>query len=178
MRVDNLTVLLLLATVAPVLAQTAEDPVETARIQVGPLGLTPSVALTNFGVDTNVFNEVDDPKQDFTFTASPRVDAWFRAGRSRTAIQGSLDLVYFQKYLSERSVDGAVTARLELRGNRVTPWAAGGFASGRQRVGYEIDLRSRQVTKDVALGVEGRLTAKTRVELSAALTEYSFDGDA
>src|SRR5712692_354187 len=45
------------------------DPVTTARIHLGPLGLNPSMGLANVGVDNNVFNETTNPKRDFTFTA-------------------------------------------------------------------------------------------------------------
>src|SRR5687768_2863064 len=109
-------------------AQVSEDPVENARIQLGPLGVTPSIAVTNLGLDSNVFNTVEDPKQDFTLTASPQLNAWFRAGRSRTHVDGQIDFVYFQTYSTERSIDGNVNGRLEMAGNRITPWVAGGFA--------------------------------------------------
>ena len=156
----------------------AEDPTETARLQFGPLGLTPTAALTNFGIDSNVFNTVADPKKDFTATLSPQLNGWLRAGRSRTSVEARADLVYFAKYTSERSVDGAVNAKFEVPGNRLTPWASIDYARARQRADYEIDLRSRRVTTDVAFGVEGRIAAKTRLELSAARTAFEFDGDA
>ena len=159
-------------------AQTSEDPSDTARLRFGPLGVTPSVAVTNFGVDGNVFNEVDDPKKDFTFVLSPQMQSWFRAGRSRTAASLRTDLVYFQQYASERSVDADLDARIDIPGNRLTPWLSGGYANGRQRVGYEIDLRSRRVAKDVGVGIAARVASKTRVLLSGQRTRYAYDADA
>ncbi|MGE3343042.1 MAG: outer membrane beta-barrel protein, partial [Vicinamibacterales bacterium] len=129
-------------------------------------------------VDSNVFNTTVNPQRDYTATLTPSADAWFRAGRSLTAIQGRLELVYFQKFASERSVDGTIDARFEVRGNRVTPWIAGGFTSGRQRVGYEIDLRSRRIERNIGFGVEGRISAKTSVVLSASRIDYGYDVDA
>ena len=154
------------------------DPVETARIQLGPLGVTPSIALTNLGIDSNVFNTFDDPKRDFTFTVSPGADLFFRAGPSLLEVSSRADLVYFKQYSSERSLDGDFDGRWEIRWNRITPWVAAGYSSGRQRVGYEIDVRSRREIKDYAAGLETRIASKTRIAVSAQRTTYWYDADA
>ena len=167
------------ALASPARAQsTSEDPVETARVQVGPLGLTPTFALTNLGVDSNVFNTFEDPKKDFTFTISPGADLFFRAGPSRLAVVSRADLVYFKQYSSERSLDGDFDGRWEIRWNRLTPWVAAGYTSGRQRFGYEIDARSRREVKDYAAGVELRVASKTRIAANAQRTSYWYDPDA
>ena len=155
-----------------------DDPVETARVQAGPFGLTPTIALTNLGVDSNVFNTFEDPKKDFTFTVSPGLDLFFRAGPSRLEVNSRADLVYFHEYSSERSLDGDFDGRWEIRWNRLTPWVAAGYSSGRQRVGYEIDVRSRREIKDYAAGVELRVASKTRIAGSAQRTGYWYDADA
>jgi len=163
---------LLLSAPASVSAQTPEDPIERARLQVGPLGLTPSIALTRFGIDSNVFNEFEDPKSDFRFTVSPQIDAWLRAGRSRLSVSARSDLWYFNHYSSERSADGAVNTRFEVRGARVTPWLTGSLTAGRQRLGYEIDLRFRGTTQQIGAGVDVRVKGRTRVGLSAGRINY------
>jgi hypothetical protein len=156
----------------------ARDPGEDAPVHLGPVALTPSIGLTNLGIDSNVFNEVDDPKRDVTFTLAPQLGAWVRAGRSRTEIKGQTDLVYFHRYASERSLDGSIEGRFAVPGNRVTPWIGGGYRSGRQRVGYEIDLRSRRITTDADAGVEVRVGGKTRIGVSGARQRTRHDGDA
>jgi hypothetical protein len=166
------------AFAAPLCAQTPDDPIEGAPLRLGPLGLSPLVALTDFGVDSNVFNEFDDAKRDFTFTVSPGLDAWLRAGRSRLHVAARGDLVYFHQYSSERSLDGSVASRLDVRSARVNPWFTAAAASGRQRLGYEIDLRFRRITRDVAAGVEARLAARTRVGVSVRHSAYSHQPDA
>jgi hypothetical protein len=165
----------LIGALASVSAQTLDDPIERARLQVGPLGLTPSIALTGFGVDSNVFNEFEEPKSDFRFTVSPQIDAWLRAGRSRLQVAARTDLWYFHTYSSERSVDGAVNARFERRGARVTPWLLGSLVSGRQRFGYEIDLRFRGVTRQMGGGVDVRVAGRTRVGVSARHVNYDHE---
>ena len=158
-------------------AQQSDDPIENARFQFGPLGLTPSISLANLGIDSNVFNEFDNPRRDFTFTLAPQLNSWFRAGRSRLSAQTRADLIYFHTYSSERSVDGDIDARWQMPMNRLTPWVGGGYSEGRQRLGYEIDLRSRRVTNELALGVDARITRKTGIGFSARRMSYSFDAD-
>ena len=170
--------LLACACVSTTPARAQDDPVETARVQFGPLGLTPTIALTNLGVDSNVFNTFEDPKKDFTFTLSPGMDLFFRAGPSRLEVTSRADLVYFHEYSSERSLDGDVDGRWEIRWNRITPWVAAGYSSGRQRVGYEIDVRSRRDIRDYAGGIEARVASKTRIAASAQRTSYRYDADA
>jgi hypothetical protein len=165
----------LIGASASVSAQTPDDPIERTRLQAGPLGLTPSIALTGFGVDSNVFNEFDEPKSDFRFTVSPQVDAWLRAGRSRLQVAARMDLWYFHTYASERSVDGAVNARFERRAARVTPWLTGSLVSGRQRFGYEIDRRFRGVTRQVGGGVDVGVGGRTRVGVSARHVNHDHE---
>jgi hypothetical protein len=176
-----LAVMVLCALAAPARAgaqQIAEDAPEQARIRLGPVGVTPSVALTRLGVDTNVFNEFEDPKRDFTFTLSPQVDAWARAGRARLHVAGRSDVVYFERYSSERSLDGTIGGRFEVQGARFTPWVSAGYTAGRQRIGYEVDLRFRRTMDEVAGGVEARAGARTRVALSITRSVLNHDPDA
>ena len=169
---------LLTGASAAVSAQTPDDSIERARLQMGPLGLTPSIALTNLGVDTNVFNQFENPKSDFTFTVAPQLDARLRAGQWRLRVVSRADMVYFQQYSSERSIDGVFDSRLERRVARITPWFTGAAGSGRQRFGYEIDLRFRRDVRDVAAGVDVRVAGRTRVGVSARRITYSHDPDA
>lgn len=146
-----------------------------ARIRLGPLGITPSIALTNAGVDSNVFYEVENPRQDVTFTVSPQADTWFRAGPSRLATTIRSDLVYFHRYASERSVDWDARTRFEVPVNRVRPWVGASFAEGRQRVGYEIDLRTRRLVRGLSAGTDVRAAGSTRITLGAERTTTRYD---
>ncbi len=166
-------------TPAPLSAQSiADDAPERARMRLGPMGITPSVSLTRLGIDTNVFNEFEDPKRDLTLTLTPQVDGWMRLGRSRLHVGGRSDLVYFERYASERSVDGSINGRLEVGGARLTPWIAGSHETGRQRIGYEVDLRFRRRIDEVTGGVDARLGARTRLGLALRRTVYDHDPDA
>ncbi len=174
-----LTGLLLIGGVSiPLSAQTGSEPGQNARVHLGPLALSPLIELTGFGVDTNVFNEFEDAKRDFTFTLSPRLDASLRAGRARLYVSSRSDLVYFHRYASERGAGGAADARLEVPGARLTPWLTGSFLSARQRLGYEIDLRFRRVATDAAAGVDARLGGRTRLGVSIRQGAFRHDPDA
>src|SRR6185503_8588308 len=86
---------------APARAQDADTPPPPGTLVFGPLHVTPSVRLTDLGVDNNVFNEPVDPKSDFTFTVSPQADLALRIRRLRLSYATLVDYVYYQKYESE-----------------------------------------------------------------------------
>ncbi len=81
------------------------DPEAIGRFRLGFVRFTPSITLTNLGVDTNVFNELDDPKDDFTVSFGPKAEFWSRLG-PRGHLYGNvgLDYQYFQEYDSQRVV--------------------------------------------------------------------------
>ena len=158
-------------------AQTLDDPIESARFQTGPIGLSPAIALTGFGVDTNVFNDFDDPRPDLTFTVSPMLDTWLRAGRSRlhvfTRIRPRLPPPVRERAQCGRVVD----SRFEVRGNRVTPWITAAAASGRQRWGSR-SICVRRITSDLGAGVGVRVGSRTRVGVNARYSTYNHEPDA
>jgi hypothetical protein len=52
-------------------ASAAEAQTDPGWFRYGPLTMTPSIALNNFGQDGNVFNEPENPKQDLTASIQP-----------------------------------------------------------------------------------------------------------
>ena len=130
----------------PALAQapTAGPDLTKVRTHIGPLWMNPSLALTNLGVDDNVFNEPDDapPKKDFTFTLSPQTDLWLRFGP--TWIKGTFkeDIVWFQKYASERSANSTYGLAWQVPLNRLRFEVSNTWLKTRDRPGFEIDARS------------------------------------
>src|SRR5215475_8541402 len=66
-----------------------EDPSAAARFRWGPLTFTPSIAITNVGIDNNVFNDPDHKFQDTTAAVGPAVNAWTALGRLRIAERSS-----------------------------------------------------------------------------------------
>jgi hypothetical protein len=159
------------------LAQTV-NPREEARAHLGPFYYTPRIAVHDFGVDTNVFNNAD-AKRDFTITLAPRARVWVPAGRRAlmSATLGS-DVVYYHTYTSERSVNPEFTVRGEVFLGRVTPFAETAYLSTRQRPNFEIDARSRREQRAWLGGVNLRVTPKLTVEVAGRQMSVDFAADA
>ncbi len=157
----------------------ADDPRAEARIHVGPIYATPGLRLREFGIDTNVFNSSTEPKSDFTFTVGPEVNLWVPVGRrALLKTTGGADLVYFQTYGSERSLNPRAQVRGEIYLQRLTLFAENDLLNTRQRPNYEIDVRARRLENTVRAGGELRLSPKLFVEVAGRQSVLRFDGDA
>ena len=174
--------LLTLATVAPVAAQEQTgatdreaDPAETARFRFGPLRFTPSIALTNLGIDTNVFNDSNNPKQDKVGTFGPATDVWMHFGRSLFSGKTSVEYLYFDQYENQRAWNSNHRVRWEVPLARLTPFVEGHYTSTKNRSGYEIDSRIRLTDQSVGLGTEVALSSQMRLVLSAARLRTDYD---
>ncbi len=98
------------ATALPAAAQVntlqTDNPRENARLKVGPFYVSPAIQLTEFGLDSNVFNTPIVQLRDFTFTVRPSADVWLPiARRGLIKANAGADLVWYQQYSSERSID-------------------------------------------------------------------------
>lgn len=155
-----------------------EDPVAEAPIRLGVVGLRPRFSLSNLGVDTNVFNSVENPQSDFTFTTSPHLDLWMRTQRGLLSASGQLDLVYFNEFASERSINGYGALGYQYRFNRLRPFVDFSALNARERPGYEIDVRARRFEDTINLGVELRVASKSFLAVSGRRQQFEYDGDA
>ena len=167
-----------LARGAAAQSRTNDDPRAEAKIHVGPVYLTPEVQLRQIGVDTNVFNNAINPKSDFTFTVAPEANVWVPIGRKgMVKTVAGADLVYFQQYGTERSVDPHAQVRGEAYLHRVTLFVENDLLNTRQRPNYEIDVRARRLENTLRVGGELRLSTKFAVEVAGRQSILRFDGD-
>jgi hypothetical protein len=152
------------------------DPEETGRFRLGFIRFTPSVVVNNLGVDTNVFNELEDPKEDFTASFGPKAEFWTRFG-PRMRIYGSVgvDYQYFQEYDSQRSFGTSNVARLELDLGRLTPFAEAQYTNSRARPGFEIDARARHEDFSGRAGAALRVGGKTQLVGWARREQFRYD---
>src|SRR5262249_36314590 len=114
------------------------------------------------GIDTNVFNEPgDQKKRDFTFTVSPRTDAWLQIGR--TWLTGNIreDILWYQKYDTERAANTTGMLGVLVPLNRISVGANVGYLNAKDRPGFEIDARARRRESSVSGVVEVRALART-----------------
>jgi hypothetical protein len=156
----------------------APDPVADAPVHFGIFGLSPRLAITDLGVDSNVFNSTDNPRQDFTFTATPSLKVLMRTGPGLLAVEGRVDFVYFAKYATERSANRASLIRYEYPFMRVTPFVSYSTTNTNERPGYEIDTRARRFEGDLEVGAIVPVGSITNLELSRRQLRVSFDDDA
>jgi hypothetical protein len=149
-----------------VFAQTeAGAPPTTTRLRFGPLYINPVVALTNAGIDNNVFNEPDPegPKRDFTMTVTPAADLWLRLGPSWLRGNVKEDLVYFQTYSSQNSANTSFSLNWVMPFNRLTLNPGLSYLNTNDRPGFEIDARAPREEIDYNGMLELRLASKTFV---------------
>lgn len=166
---------------SPVLASAQDDqpdPFKTARIRFGPLAFSPTVSITDVGLDTNVFNDSSDPKRDFTATLSPGANVWFRFGRARLTAVGNVGFQYFYDYAKERAINTRDSLRLDVFFAHLVPYAAATYISTRERQGFEVDARARRWERGITVGADVLLSRRATFGLSARRTAVAYGADA
>jgi hypothetical protein len=163
----------------PAAAQFAEPDISKARLRVGPVLFNPVVEITNFGIDTNVFNEpADQAKRDFTFTVSPRTDLWMKFGRTWITGIAREDVLWFNQYTSERAANHTATLGWLVPLNRLVFQASGTYVNARERPGFEIDTRSQRMELELKGAAEIRALSKTFIGIRGGRQRVDFDKDA
>jgi hypothetical protein len=157
-----------------------EPDASEIRVHFGPLWLKPTFALTNLGEDTNVFNAAtaNAPQRDFTFGLTPQSDLYMRVGR--TWLMGSVkeDLIWYQKFADQRSVNQNYTASWLIPLTRMAFDVGGNYVHTRERPGYEIDTRPRRTEKAVNGIFELRALSKTYVGVRGERRKIDYDSAA
>jgi hypothetical protein len=145
------------------------------RFRVGPVYLTPKLALRNAGVDTNVFNQRTGEISDTTIVLSPIVEAALPVGRRlRLTGESHVDLNYFRQQHSERSTDFGGEGRAELDVGRFTFFGAGGGSQSRQRFSTDIDQRVLRHERWGAAGVKYAPISRLTATLTGTGRVYEF----
>jgi hypothetical protein len=159
---------------SPARGQDLPAPEETARFRFGPIRFTPVLTISNLGLDSNVFNEPDDPKSDNTAVFGPLADYWVKLGRARLIGQTRMDYFYFKEYDTQRSFGTTNRLRLEVPLAHLVPFVAGEYTNTRQRPGYEIDARARRTLLGGRAGMDVLLGGRTRVRAVAGKDQNRF----
>ncbi len=159
---------------ALVCAQPAIDDAQDARIHLGPVALDPRLSIGNVGVDTNVFNQANTPVRDFTITAGPQLDSWFRVGRLAWAGTSSASWTYFRRTATERTFNAGQSGRVQLDLGYVVPFAQGVLERGRQRPNLEIDARVRRDMTIASGGLDLLMGPRTTVTLEYGERDFRY----
>jgi hypothetical protein len=184
MRQSCAVALLLIGLLCPATAfaqveDRAPDPA-TVRVRIGPLWMKPSISVTNFGIDENVFNDTaaNQPKSDVTATVTPRTDLWLHMGRTWLIASIDEEIVWYQKYSSERSANSRYSLGWRLPTTWVNLDLTTRYTNARERPGYEIDLRAPRTELSYIGAVEGRIMSKTFFGVRAERQKVDFDESA
>lgn len=172
-----LSVCVLLSAVPAAAQDPPSDPSETARFRYGPVRFTPYLAITEVGVDTNVFNSANEAREDTTATFGPGVQYWLRLGRSRISAKSDVTYSWFKQYENQRSFNNAHEAKFEVPLARITPFVDGRYQRGRVRPGYEINTRAFRTDQSYGGGVDVALTGKATVRAEAHTGELRYRDD-
>jgi hypothetical protein len=173
----SLAVVLVLVSLDLAAAQQRVDPRADAQMHLGPFYLTPRVAVKEFGLDGNVFNNAEE-KKDFTVTLSPHVDIWVPfARRALLTTSVTTDLVYYHVYETERSFNPDIRLRGELLFNRLVVFVEPTYLRTRERLNYEIDARARRREDGLGAGFDIRATEKLTVQVAGRRSDLVFDAD-
>jgi hypothetical protein len=164
------------ATCAETLAQAASDSATPARIHIGPLSVAPTLALTNLGRDSNVFNEARDSKSDLTATLAPSAQLWLRMGRAQLSGSTHLEAIFYDQYSRQGTVSTMNTSRLDMVFNHLRPFVSGSFLRLHDRPSAEIDARVQRVEQALKMGASLRLASRTSATVSFEQNSVSFGG--
>jgi hypothetical protein len=172
LRLFLLAVICLLAR--PAFAQDGEDPESSARFHLGSIRIAPSVAVRNIGIDTNVFNDIDTPRSDFTATIGGNIDMWWHVGRARLNSTHSIDFVYFNQYVGQRSVNPGNQIRVDVPLNRIRSYASVSVLTSHERATPEIDARAAHTLTTHLAGSEVRLTGKLALDVNGSRSRTAY----
>lgn len=152
---------------------------DISRLRLGPFWLGPSIALTNAGVDTNVFNEPESqhPKSDFTISVTPQTDVWLRMGRTWLGGVVKEDLLWYQTYSSERATNESYTVGWLAPLSRASFAAEGSLLDTRDRAGYEIDARLQHTDAIYDGSAELRALSKTFIGVKGGRRHVDYAND-
>jgi putative beta-barrel porin BBP2 len=168
------------ASAQPQQSAIEEPDPTTVRIRMGPLWIAPTLAMTNIGVDSNVFNEPDElnPKSDFTFTLTPAADLWLHAGP--TWVKGRIveEVNWYQTYEGQRNANTGYTIGWHVPLARIGFKLDSGRRIAHDRPGYEIDTRVKRTESQYDALVEARSMSKTFVGVTAQRLSVDYDESA
>lgn len=164
---------------APITPVVNVPDTSRTRLRLGPVMLNPGIDLTNFGVDTNVFNQPPGLEQDdFTFTLVPKTDAWMKVGPSWISGFVREDLVWYQEFSSERAANTSTAANWIVPLNRLRFSVGGSYLWARERPSLEIDARVPRRETQYSGAAEVRTFSRTFFGVQASRRRVDFQDEA
>ena len=144
-------------------------------IRLGPLRVAPGVTVREWGHDDNVFDEAENPKEDWVIAATPDVSVFTRLRLVQLAAYAGSEMQYYWTYESERDIGYSYSARVNLLFSRLTPFVGGGTNRVRTRPNGEIDVRADHKTDELSGGVAYELSSKSQMFAAAIRTDVDYE---
>jgi Putative beta-barrel porin 2 len=162
---------------APIRAQPApvQDPLESMAFRFGPIGLSPAIAITDVGVDSNIFNESGTPHEDFTATITPQLVARLRAGRVLLTAGNATGFVYYLDFADERSINYKSNARADFDLGRLQPFVAADLQDTHERLNAELDVRAGRLSWSAVGGTKLIAGPHAALIVSGRRSDLTFD---
>jgi len=151
------------------------EAIESMPIHAGPVGLRPSLSVTNAGVDSNVFNSASNPQDDFTATIVPRIIARVRGGRLMFSYGAATDFVYFKDFEDEQSVNFASDVRLDANLGHLQPYISTGWVSTKDRLNAELDIRAPRTQRTIIGGTRILVGSRTSLVVNGRRADVDFN---
>ena len=143
-------------------------------LSIGRIRLAPGVVVKEIGWDSNVFDEAENPKEDFIAAVAPDVAVFTRLRFLQLSAYTGVDFNYFRTYDQENSVGHSVRARGDVLLSRFRPFVAGGRTRSRTRPNGEIDVRADRVEEEFSGGLAFDISTYGQVYASAYQFRTTF----
>ncbi len=121
-------------------------------LTIGRVKLAPGLVIREIGTDSNVFDEAEDPKDDFIIAAAPDVAAFARLRFVQLSAYAGGELNYFKTYDQERSTGYSTRGRADILLSRMRPFVGLGKSRTRTRPNGEIDVRADRSEEEISGG--------------------------
>ena len=171
----------LLATFAASLALSdvveaqVQTPTEAAPLQFGVVSLYPTLQIIDAGKDSNIFDDGEDPKEDYIFTAASRIVGLAKLGANELLFSAGNDYVWFREFADQRSTNNRHAVRLNMSALRVKPFVGVERQHTRERPNSEIDARARRLGKAATAGIDVALADRTSFTASVRFDDLKYD---
>jgi hypothetical protein len=128
--------------------------------QLGPVYVTPRLQIKEAGVDTNVFQTLQDPTRDEVVLLGPRVESALTLRRLRVTSLAFVEVNYFHREGEERFTDYYGDARAEVDAGPLTFFGFGGGGQFHNRFSIDVDERLKRQEKRSYVGLTWRLSRR------------------
>ena len=137
----------------PLTASLPDTEPTVGVLTLGRVRLAPGLVVRQIGWDDNIFDESQNPKEDFVASVTPDVAAFSRLRFVQLSGYAGAEFNYFKTYEQERSTGYNLRGRADILLSRVRPFVGGGQVNTRTRPNGEIDVRADRIEDELSGGL-------------------------